>query len=207
MEVIHKKRESRRPDENHGAGNKGERTECSRTFNQIDPDTAGVPVDYSFRKVDYLSQLQNGLPREFRVGMPKVGESKRFVSRSIWANYNNLVDLSSISSLVSSSLEHPELISWLDVSFNQIQTISKELTSLHNLMILYLHGNQIQCLTEVAKLRDLKKLRTLTLHGNPIEGTPNYRQQVLKLIPYLKNLDFSVVADYERAFVKYTRAL
>lgn len=39
------------------------------------------------------------------------------------------------------------------------------------LQILYLHGNQIGDVKEVAKLSGLTKLRKVTLHGNPLEKT------------------------------------
>lgn len=121
-----------------------------------------------------------------------------FLYSSLWANYNNLTDLATIDSFVNISFEKPDFIAWLDVSFNQIQHISNELLSLTNLKILYLHGNKIQFLIEVGKLKSLKKLKTLTLHGNPVENIPNYRLHVIKLIPQLTNLDFSVISRDER---------
>lgn len=104
--------------------------------------------------------------------------------------------------MVDISFEKPECISWVDVSFNQIQNISNELLSLKNLKILYLHGNKIQFLIEVGKLKSLKNLKTLTLHGNPVENIPNYRLHVIKLIPHLTNLDFSVISRDERIAAK-----
>ncbi|EEB16476.1 leucine-rich repeat-containing protein, putative [Pediculus humanus corporis] len=163
------------------------------TNSRIDPNVQGVPLDYSFRKADTLEELKNDTPREYRVGVPKKTSSGKFISSSLWVNYNNLTDLRSIHSLVKVSFSKPEMIGWLDVSFNSIEIISNDLLQLKNLKILYLHGNQIKFFIEVTKLKSLKLLKTLTLHGNPIEENPIYRSTVIKTLPNLINFDFSVV--------------
>ena len=72
------------------------------------------------------------------------------------------------------------------------------LLKLPNLMMLYLHGNNIFKLAEVDKLAGLDKLKTLTLHGNPIETTPGYRSHVICRLPQLQTFDFSGVTKGER---------
>ncbi|KAK6633680.1 hypothetical protein RUM43_001269 [Polyplax serrata] len=164
-----------------------------KSDNHVNPVIAGAPLDYSFRKVSSLAELEYGTPREFRVGIPKKNKSGKFVSSTLWANYNNLTDLQSVSSLVNVSFHKPEMIAWLDVSFNEIEIVSEELLTLKNLKILYMHGNKIKFFIEVSKLKPLKLLRTLTLHGNPIEEHPNYRNMVIKALPHLINFDFSLI--------------
>lgn len=46
-----------------------------------DPNTCGKPIDYSFRKVEQLSQLENGIPREYRIGVPKKSGEDKFITR------------------------------------------------------------------------------------------------------------------------------
>lgn len=46
----------------------------------------------------------------------------------------------------------PENLEWLDLSYNYLQTIDKELLSFPNLKTLYLHGNYVSNLEEARKL-------------------------------------------------------
>ncbi len=72
------------------------------------------------------------------------------------------------------------------------------LLELPNLMMIYLHGNNIYLLSNVDKLSSLRKLKTLTLHGNPVEGSPGYRLYVVSMVPQLQTFDFSGVTKEER---------
>lgn len=54
-----------------------------KSDNHVNPVIAGAPLDYSFRKVSSLAELEYGTPREFRVGIPKKNKSGKFVSRYI----------------------------------------------------------------------------------------------------------------------------
>lgn len=90
------------------------------------------------------------------------------------------------------------MLSWLDLSFNEILDIGEEFGEFSNLKILYLHGNKISNINNVLKLRKLTKLRTLTLHGNPIELLSNYRSYIVIILPKLMNLDFSPIITLER---------
>ena len=73
------------------------------------------------------------------------------------------------------------------------------LLELPNLMMLYLHGNNIYTISNVDKLASLSKLKTLTLHGNPVESSPGYRCYVVTTLPQLKTFDFSCITKDERA--------
>ena len=94
---------------------------------------------------------------------------------------------------------NPEVIEWIDLSFNDMTTIDKCILEYNNLKVLYLHGNALEMISEVDKLASLPNLKSLTLHGNPIEEQKGYRQYVLSRIPLLKNFDFSGVTKSDRA--------
>lgn len=81
--------------------------------------------------------------------------------------------------------------------YKHIINIFQELLKFKNLKILYLHGNSIQNISEVKKLKTLKNLIRLTLHGNPIDSIPQYRSLVIHLVPQLVTLDFAPVVTSE----------
>jgi Leucine-rich repeat len=64
--------------------------------------------------------------------------------------------------------------------------------------VLYLHGNRIAKLPEIAKLAQLPKLTKLTLHGNPCCEARSYRWFVPAHVPALKSLDFGAFTKVER---------
>ena len=52
-----------------------------------------------------------------------------------------------------------------------------------------------------------QNLKNLTLHGNPLEeATCNYRWTILKILPTVKNLDFSFVTPGDREKAKVLAA-
>ena len=77
--------------------------------------------------------------------------------------------------------------------------MSQALVELPSLNILYLHGNNIDSISEVDKLGVLVQLRSLALHGNPVEMGAGYRHYVLSHLPQLQTLDFSGVTKADRA--------
>ncbi|KAF6207836.1 hypothetical protein GE061_016285 [Apolygus lucorum] len=156
------------------------------------------PADYSFRKLRFLDELEGARPRSMRLGKPVIrGPGGKLISNSLWLNNNNLESMQFLTTFVNTLFEAPNKIQWIDFSFNNISEIDKELLKFVDLKILYLHGNCISTLENVARLRGLKKLRTLTLHGCPVELLPFYRQHVISLLPQLKSLDFGTVTPKE----------
>lgn len=63
---------------------------------------------------------------------------------------------------------------------------------------MYLHGNKINNLLEIEKLKKLKNLTTLTLHGNPIENLVAFRHFILSRLPNLKTINFSGISKSDR---------
>jgi hypothetical protein len=85
------------------------------------------------------------------------------------------------------------------IFFTIISFIFQEFFQFQFLSILYMHGNQINDIKEVLKLKSLLKLRTLTLHGNPISRLTKYRCLVLFYLPQIKSLDFSLITRHEKS--------
>jgi Leucine-rich repeat (LRR) protein len=109
-----------------------------------------------------------------------------------WLNF--LSTLRSMAPLDFSKLE------WLDLSFNQLQSIEPSIGRLKGLSKLHLHANQIRDIRDVQKLVDLPRLKDLTLHGNPIEerGRGKYRNYIIAQLPNLRSLDFTSLTERDK---------
>ncbi|XP_062983969.1 leucine-rich repeat-containing protein 51 [Elgaria multicarinata webbii] len=156
------------------------------------------PLDYSFRGISFVQDL---LTEEPRPGLKPIKQSEagRMMTQAIRLNNNTLNDLTHFPEIVAQLVEYPEEIYWIDLSFNDLPTIDRMLTTYYNLHNLNLHGNSIQQLSEVDKLAVLPHLRSLTLHGNPIEEEKGYRSYVVSTLPRLKSFDFSGVTKLDRS--------
>ena len=99
----------------------------------------------------------------------------RYNSNVIRLANNSLVDTVGLYKMALDVVEYPEDIAWLDLSFNDIETVSDDILEFPALKMIYLHGNKIKRFSDLAKLQRLPHLYSLTLHGNPIENYPNYR--------------------------------
>jgi hypothetical protein len=113
-----------------------------------------------------------------------------------WLNF--LSTLRNMAPLDFSKLE------WLDLSFNQLQSIEPSVGRLKGLTKLHLHANQIRDIRDVQKLVDLPRLRDLTLHGNPIEerGRGKYRNYIIAQLPNLRSLDFTSLTERDKGIAK-----
>jgi len=121
-----------------------------------------------------------------------------YVATAIRLNNNTLSDLAQLQPIMTKILVNWEWLAWIDLSFNDISTLDISIGLFPELRMLYLHGNAIEKISEVDKLKSVEHLHTLTLHGNPIEMAGSYRFQVLAKLPYLKTLDFSAVTNQEK---------
>jgi hypothetical protein len=90
-----------------------------------------------------------------------------------------------------------DLIQWIDLSHNYIQSIHKDILNLPFLKIFYCHGNLIKEIANVTVLKRCKSLINLSLHGNPIAQIKGYRQYIIEIIPNLEKLDFTLVSEKE----------
>merc|ERR1712216_970043 len=94
-----------------------------------------------------------------------------------------------------------DTLSQLWLSYNNITSLAG-IEKLVNLEVLYLSNNKVATWPEIERLSQLPKLRDLLFHGNPLhrkhEEEGNWRIEVLKRLPNLKNLDGQLIDDEER---------
>ncbi|XP_068980797.1 leucine-rich repeat-containing protein 51-like isoform X1 [Bombus flavifrons] len=158
-----------------------------------------APLDLSFKKATTMNELANKRPQAVRTGkIPLRTAADRFVTCSLWLSNNSLTSMFGFENLAQKLLDDPSHLSWLDLSFNEIEQIADDITHFPNLKIFYLHGNNISDINDVVKLKKLSTLKSLTLHGNPIENLPYYRGYIVHILPQLTTLDFSAVLSTER---------
>ncbi|XP_067102948.1 leucine rich repeat containing 51 [Osmerus mordax] len=161
----------------------------------------GAPVDFSFKSLSSVADALNEEPNHGLRPVRKNSEDK-FCSRSLRLNNNFLTELSGLCETVKHYFSEPALLSWLDLSFNDISHINAVLCELPELRVLYLHGNSICNLSEVDKLGALPFLHTLTMHGNSVENENGYRRYVIAVLPQLKKFDFSAITRQERTLAQ-----
>ncbi|XP_053197038.1 leucine-rich repeat-containing protein 51-like [Scomber japonicus] len=164
----------------------------------------GPPVDLSFKDI---SSVTGALSEQPRSGLrPLNTNSKRkYLSRSLRLSNNSITDLVGLQYTLGFFLAEPSQLGWLDLSFNKLTGIDPVLCELHELRVLYLHGNGIWNLSEIDKLGELQHLHTITLHGNAIETTKGYRKYVISGMPQLRTMDFSAVTREERVLANSWR--
>ena len=163
-------------------------------------------LDYSFssilalEEVQYLEPGQNGESKDDD-NRVVVGP---FDARGILLANNEISEIDSFHVSVSPIFQTFSALQFIDLSCNYIQTIPASFSPeiLPDLMILYLHGNQLERLQDVWKLCGFSKLKTLTLHGNPFSEKKIYQDFVLHYLPQVKKLDFSCVTKSQREKVK-----
>jgi len=162
-------------------------------------DLDGVPpADFSFRKLKTLDAFEGVRPRSLRVRKEITkGPQGKLLTHSLWLNNNSIISMQFLYTFAEALLEVPEKIQWIDLSFNNIESIHEDVLQFPELKILYLHGNCINDLSDIVKLKSLPQLRSLTLHGSPIETVPFYRRHIIYQLPHLRNLDFISVTPSE----------
>ncbi|XP_039297026.1 leucine-rich repeat-containing protein 51 [Nilaparvata lugens] len=158
----------------------------------------GPPLDYSFKSLSSIEELKMQRPRR-GVKRYRKASTGRYNCTALRLNNNQLVSVHGIHAVAYQLLEHPETLTWLDLSFNRITVVPPEITSFNALKILYLHGNQLSDLNSTLRpLKCLEELYSLTLHGNPLEERKGYRARVLVNLAQLKSLDFNNVTSADR---------
>ncbi|KAE9419759.1 hypothetical protein Angca_004125 [Angiostrongylus cantonensis] len=84
--------------------------------------------------------------------------------------------------------ERMTCIEVLSLSVNRVETL-QPLRNCTRLVELYLRKNNIQSLTELEHLKDLRNLRVLWIDENPCTRSGDYRHRVLRILPQLTKLD------------------
>ncbi|XP_060848622.1 leucine-rich repeat-containing protein 51-like [Rhopalosiphum padi] len=175
-------------------------SKCSMSYQYF---KCAKPLDFSYRNLVSLEELNgNEKPLPLRVrGAPKKNlKSNRYKTGSFWLNKNYLKNVNGLRNLADRLFEMADYLSWLDLSDNNLTSISDEFLLFPNLSMLYLHRNDIQDFVDTYKLRNLKKLRTLTLHNNPMCEISCYRSTVIHFLPNIRKLDNVVVVRSEREY-------
>ncbi|XP_044261187.1 leucine-rich repeat-containing protein 51-like [Tribolium madens] len=158
------------------------------------------PADFSFKKLKLLEETGPEQARASRLGgVPERGtQHKKFLTRSVWLNNNRLKNIKNLDVFINSILEFPERLGWIDFSFNQLTEINDTILKFPDLKIVYFHGNCIDSLDQILKLKNLKMLKTITFHGNPISNLAYYRSYIIAALPQIDNLDFTPVLKNEK---------
>eukprot|EP01083_Nonionella_stella_P028429 78274_1 len=165
---------------------------------QADGSTAVEPLDLNINvvaanvNVKTEDQIEVGDRNTIQINV---------ITNSLRLANNNLTELVKLPSVLNDIMEHARQLMWLDLSFNHFSKIEEEILQFPLLRVIYLHGNNIQHLGSVRKLKQLQYLTKLTLHGNPVEGKKNYRNYVIDVLPSLKSLDFIAItpSDHEKS--------
>jgi Leucine-rich repeat (LRR) protein len=85
----------------------------------------------------------------------------------------------------------------LSLSLNRISSL-KDFQYCSKLKELYVRRNNIRSVNEVRYLQNLPELKVLWLSENPCAEIPNYRLQVIAILPGLQKLDNQEVSESER---------
>mmetsp|Transcript_9191 Transcript_9191/g.9146 ORF Transcript_9191/g.9146 Transcript_9191/m.9146 type:complete len:302 (+) Transcript_9191:19-924(+) len=118
------------------------------------------------------------------------------MTTSLVLSYNIIPDLTGLIDIITKVMKNPLSLKWIDLSYNHLTTISKELCELPQLMSLYLHSNYISDMKELLNLQDTT-IKSLTLYGNSIDQLPGYRLYTITLLPQLKRLDSVLITKLE----------
>ena len=135
------------------------------------------------------------------------------------SNNHNLHTLTVADVLKHAKCTKPEEVTRLKIWFKGIEDISvlaqfpnlsivsltdNKISSLkcfqnsHQLQELFVRKNRLADIREIEHLRGLKNLRVLWAEDNPVADLPDYRQQVIRILPQLYKLDETNLTATER---------
>jgi Leucine-rich repeat (LRR) protein len=70
----------------------------------------------------------------------------------MFLNNNEIRTIKGLRDMLNYVMFYPENLEWLDLSYNYLSTIEKEILNFTQLKTLYFHGNYLSNLDEVRKL-------------------------------------------------------
>lgn len=163
------------------------------------------PIDLSMRELREFSEMkmdENQNAEELKRLIKKHGQENVIIN-AVRLNNNKISAWPNFIGSLKVMVEITQ-IQWLDLSFNQLQTIEPVIGRLRGLVKLHLHANKISDITDVMRLQELENLRDLTLHGNPIEdrGRQKYRNYIISCLPKLNSLDFTSLTSRDKAIAE-----
>ncbi|CAG5111924.1 Oidioi.mRNA.OKI2018_I69.chr2.g6195.t1.cds [Oikopleura dioica] len=94
------------------------------------------------------------------------------------------------------NLDQMDDVDTLNLCYAGLQNLDSIL-QLQNLRRLFLRYNEISSFEEVEKLKNLPNLESLSLIGNEIYKHPDYREQILSILPQLQVLDGEMLMHHE----------
>ena len=145
--------------------------------------------------------LQTTLPKVLSTTVIKKKQTEEI--KAIRMANNFICNLQILISPFCSMLDTSK-VTWLDVSFNQIETLDPLIFEhFPNISALYLQANKISKLSEIRKLEKFQRLKSIAIFGNPVEEHKHYRNYVLYYCKSLTNFDMSPVTKSERQMVQY----
>jgi Leucine-rich repeat (LRR) protein len=74
------------------------------------------------------------------------------VQTALFLNNNEIRTIKGLRDILNFVVWQPDQIQWIDLSYNYLSNIEREILNFPNLKTLYLHGNYISNLEEVKKL-------------------------------------------------------
>lgn len=110
---------------------------------------------------------------------------------------NNSIKSIDILRILPNYLDTNKIL-WLDLSFNQITSLSETILNLFpNLTSIYLQSNLITKLSDLKKLGLLTYLKYLVVYGNPVEGNKHYKNYSLFACKHLIQFDKSTITKLQ----------
>jgi Leucine-rich repeat (LRR) protein len=163
-------------------------------------------VDLSMQELREFAEMsleQNKNKTEFE-RLTRQHGSANIIVNAIRLNNNKIAGWANFLSTLKRLPVDVHRIEWLDLSFNQLQTIEPSIGKLKGLVKLHLHANQIRDIHDVQKLADLRLLTDLTLHGNPIaeRGRGKYRSFIIGQLKNLRSLDFTSLTERDHGLAE-----
>eukprot|EP00164_Ancoracysta_twista_P003876 GFYU01005198.1.p1 GENE.GFYU01005198.1~~GFYU01005198.1.p1 ORF type:complete len:218 (-),score=46.26 GFYU01005198.1:380-1033(-) len=137
-------------------------------------------------------------------GEPVEHMGSKVPTTSLKLNNNLLTSVTGLAAVFNQIVLKPIQITWIDLSFNDLDHIESEFCKFTNLRVLYLHGNNFEHIEEVRRLESLP-LRSLTLHGTPMVEKKKYRLRAIMYLPKLRSLDFTAVTAIEKDIADTTK--